>query len=334
MKLFQKKIQEMTISDILMNPILQSKTVPCVIDVGARNGVTEDQLPGWYAKFSKMFGFEPNQVEYQKLVDNNTDALNAGESLSRFKEEKYFDCAIWSSEGERQFYVTVGAGACTLMGPTNPNITDRIWLDGTSQSFTNLHSEVLESKGVECKTLDQLFDDGKVIDYLKIDVEGGEVDVLIGAQKLLAEKKVLFIKSEFIVAPIYQSSQLLGHQQVLLNEYGYRLIGFDFNHCKYSRGESRIPEWADNGLIYAGDAYYMLDPERCNIDELSLHRLGVISLAMNFNGLGISLLRDAKLLDKNTIDSIELVIARAWTSKRLKNIWLNIPRKIRSYLGV
>jgi FkbM family methyltransferase len=333
--IFQKKINgNLTIAEILMKPINETDNITTVIDVGARNGMTEDSLPMWYANFSRINGFEPNEEEYKKLINNETDALKAGESLSRFKEEKYFNCAIWSAEMKRQFYITVGAGSCTLMGSTLPHITNKIWLDGTSKPFTNLYSEVIDNKLVQCKTLDQLFNGENIIDYLKIDVEGGELDVLLGAEKLLSNNRILFIKSEFILAPIYEKSNLLGHQQVLLDKYNYRMIGFDLNHSKYSRGESKMPSWADNGLVYAGDAFYILDPERCTIDKFSLHRLGVISLAMNFNNLGLSLLRDAKLLDKNTIDLIEMKLSSAWTSKRIKNIWLSIPRAVKSFLRI
>ena len=64
------------------------------------------------------------------------------------------------------------------------------------------------------------------IDLLKIDVEGSELDVLEGSYKTLKTKKILMIKSEFLMTPYYKKRVLLGHQQVFLDKLKYRLVYF------------------------------------------------------------------------------------------------------------
>ena len=60
---------ETTIKDIIYAPIIENKIQPLVVDVGARNGMEEGIIPNSYANLSKLIGFEPNEVEYKKLLE-------------------------------------------------------------------------------------------------------------------------------------------------------------------------------------------------------------------------------------------------------------------------
>jgi FkbM family methyltransferase len=59
--------------------------------------------------------------------------------------------------------------------------------------------EPLNLKEVECKKLDTLFQEYQLdkIDYLKIDTEGAEYKILLGAKKLLEQKKITFVQFEY-----------------------------------------------------------------------------------------------------------------------------------------
>lgn len=314
--------------DVVFEPLLAANIEPMVVDVGARNGMHETVIPSSYASRSVIVGFEPNPEEYEKLICHKTDAQRVGAPMSQFKREEYFKCALWDKEEQRPFYITAGAGACTLMGVSSMAICNRMWLDGNDKPYSDVHTNVRKTMPVECKRLDSLVD--KPVDILKLDVEGGELAVLKGSTELLRSKNILFVKSEFLLTPYYDIGPVLGHQHVFLHDYGFRLIDMDFDHAPYSRSKPSIPASVDRRMVYGGDAYFILDPDRNALDPLTAHRLGVASLVFNFTTLATSLFRDAALLSNKEIDAIEAAISRNWTSKRFRHIWAQIPRQVKN----
>lgn len=319
------------VAEVVFAPLLAANIEPVVIDVGARNGMHETVIPNSYASRSAIVGFEPNPEEYEKLVAQKTDAQRVGAPMSRFKREEYFQYALWDKEEQRPFYITAGAGACTLMGETSTAICNRMWLDGNDRSYSEVHTDVRKTTPVECQRLDNILPLGKTVDILKLDVEGGELAVLNGSTELLKRKNILFVKSEFLLTPYYDECPVLGHQHVLLHDHGFRLIDMDFDHAPYSRSKPSIPASVDRRMVYGGDAYFILDPDRNALDPLMTHRLGVASLVFNFTTLATSLFRDAALLSDKEIDAIEVAISKNWTSKRFRHIWAQIPRQLKDF---
>jgi FkbM family methyltransferase len=306
-----------------------------VIDVGARNGMF--RLPASYTKHAELIGFEPNKEEHAKLVSRTTDAILGGLPMPRFKSESFFDCAVWDRDEERPFYVTAGIGAATMMGQADPRVAGRMFRgrinrDG-GQSMYDRHFAVRETVPVECKRLDALLDTGRTIDFLKIDVEGGELRVLRGAEALLAQHRVLFILTEFNLTPFYAEHPSLGDQQVHLAERGFRLLDFEAYGRRYSRDPTTIPEDNDRRPIYGGDAYFTLDPDRVTLDKPALQRLGALHLALGFHSFGVSLLRDAGLMPAADIAAIETALQRIPLARRLASVWRNLPLQVYRGLG-
>lgn len=104
-----------TVADIVFAPLAEKMIEPVVVDVGARNGMHQYVIPNSYASRSTIVGFEANPEEYDKLIAHTTDAQKTGAPMSRFKEERYFNCALWDCSTRKPFYITAGAGACTLI---------------------------------------------------------------------------------------------------------------------------------------------------------------------------------------------------------------------------
>jgi hypothetical protein len=61
-----------TVGDIIFAPLDKAGTDLLVVDAGARNGMY--LLPESYTRRATLVGFEPNPVEYRKLVESSTDA--------------------------------------------------------------------------------------------------------------------------------------------------------------------------------------------------------------------------------------------------------------------
>jgi hypothetical protein len=60
------------IGELALRPLDEAGAQPMVVDVGARNGFL--LLPPTYTERATLVGFEPNPVEYEKLVRGTTDA--------------------------------------------------------------------------------------------------------------------------------------------------------------------------------------------------------------------------------------------------------------------
>ncbi len=319
-----------TVADIVFAPLDAKGVEPVVIDLGARNGMM--LLPESYASRARLIGFEPNPAEYAKLLAGDTDSRKAGGFLPPFKRQEYHPYAVWRSRARRPLYITIGPGACTLMGETIPAVTERMYLDAAnatrSKSYLEVHTKVLRTEEVDCVPLDEVIDKAIAVDFLKLDVEGAEVACLEGARGLLESHRVLFIKSEFVTIPYYRDHGLLGAQHELLNKCGYRLISIDLDHVTYRRSVRDLPEHADRRLTYAGDAFYMLDPERISMTPETKQRLAAIALVFGFASLALSLMEEAGLTPGADIERIDRAIRRTVTIPRMRRVWNSLPARI------
>jgi FkbM family methyltransferase len=326
-----------TVAEAILEPVLTAGGVPIVVDVGARNGMWS--LPAAYAKHARLVGFEPNREEFERLRDRKTDAdtfyARTGEARPRFHDEQYYPYALWDKDEERTLYITRAVGAASMMGPVHDKMKKhfQMWPGADTanpKSVFQTHFDIAATAQLQCRTLDSFLGADK-IDFLKMDVEGAELRVLHGAEKLLARRAVLFIETEFQLFPYYQEHPLLGDQHRFLAERGFRLLDFQFNHARQRRGGSVLPEHNDRVPLAAGDAFLCLDPDGpVAIPPLDLHRLAAISLVFGFSSWSISLLRDAGLLPSHQIDAIETAIRSrplSWR-RRLLQSWNAIPESV------
>jgi len=314
-----------TVADVLFAPLKAASGMLEFVDVGARNG--SFILPPKYAAQARITGFEPNPEEYRKLVERRTDSMLAGAKEPAFKDRRYFPNGVWSENKDRTIYITVGAGAVTLTGPVDDKMTQAMYrANDRGVNYFERHQRVLRTESIPCVTLDSVLgNDTGLIDFLKLDVEGGELEVLKGARKLLSEHKILLIKSEFLLAPYYGQRMALGHQHVLLDELGYRLIRLDSDQARYSWHPTKIEPDNDLGLQYAGDAIYALDPDRNNLSADVNYRLGLAALAMGFSAFGLNLIRQSANVPKGDIAAIEAEANRVPLMHRAMKLWMSAP---------
>lgn len=314
-----------SVARLVFGPLDQDGRTLNFIDVGARNG--SYFLPWSYAARTRITGFEPNRAEYEKLVSGRTDAKMAGLVEPPFREKKYHPNAVWSENANRPIYVTVAPGAVTLAGPADQHMTRNMWREkDRGQNYFDRTQQLVGTDRVQCVTLDQVWQGcAELIDVLKLDVEGGELEVLKGAQRLISQKKILFVYSEFLFAPYYEPRVTLGHQQVYLDDLGYRLIALNLDHFPYCWRRTNIHSKNDRWLTYAGDAMFVVDPDRNVLDDETVYRLGLACMAMGFNAFGLNLLRETGKISAQDIEMIEAEANRPPLGRRLRMAWLNAP---------
>lgn len=152
---------------LALRPYFQEN--PVVIDIGSNKGDWADVL---VRGVGQMYLFEPNEILLHYSMVRFDTLTNV----------QYLNYAISATEGEADFFYF-----------TNNN-------NGLSSLYFNqfwIDQGLPMQKGrVKVKTLDSLFG-GTEIDMIKIDVEGADFDVLLGAKQLLTNHRIKFIQIEF-----------------------------------------------------------------------------------------------------------------------------------------
>lgn len=312
-------------AEVLFSAVQRNDMKLNFVDVGARNG--SFLLPEEYAAKCCLVGFEPNPAEYDKLVNGKTDAVRAGLREPAFRDRRYFSKALWRETAELDLTIPRGAGAVTLMGLAHVEMTRNLWREfDRGVTYYDKVQVPTGTAAVQCDSLDNLWKgESGLIDILKLDVEGAECAVLEGAAELLQERRILLIRSEFLLTPYYRDHVLLGHQQVLLDRLGYRLVALDVDHASYCWKKTTIPQDLDRRFLYAGDAFYIVDPDLMALDVERQYRLGLACVAFGFNATGLNLIRASKLLSEPDIVAIEATAAQKGIGRRLREMWESVP---------
>lgn len=139
------------------------------VDVGAMRGA---YTATYCSLFDKVLAFEPNpdaETELSRLNFENLTVYNMG---------------LWSSQTQLDFYSIANADSGSLRGIST-------FLEHTYQNRQTRHPEenidVHKHSGLQVIDLDSL--NLQDVDFIKIDVEGSELEVLKGAEQTLARCK-------------------------------------------------------------------------------------------------------------------------------------------------
>lgn len=211
-----------------------------IVDVGASN-VSDRELPSYDALLSqglgRLTGFEPNPAELEKLGATDT--------------RRYLPYAIGTGESV-PFHITQSPGFCSTLKP------DPV-LNAAIHSFGPL-TEVTSVAKMKTRRLDDL-DEITRVDFLKIDIQGGEVAAFKGGAAKLAQ--LLCVQTEVAFVPIYEKQPLFAQQDAVLQTFGLRFFGMTAIHRFAYEGASRpirkrarrtdIGQWVDADAVYLRD---------------------------------------------------------------------------------
>lgn len=211
-----------------------------IVDVGASN-VSDKELPSYDALLThglgRLTGFEPNPAELEKLVATD--------------QRRYLPYAIGTG-APMPFHITQSPGFCSTLKP-NAALTAAI------HAFGPL-TEVLSVEKMKTRRLDDLAEISRV-DFLKIDIQGGEVAAFEGGATKLAN--LLCVQTEVAFVPIYENQPLFAQQNEMLQSLGLRFFGMkSVNRFAYegaSRGIRKRNRRTDIGQWVDGDAVYLRD---------------------------------------------------------------------------
>ncbi len=251
-----------------------------LIDIGARAGIN----PRWMSLISKfpiqIIGFEPDEQECA--------ALNA--KANSFV--KYFPFAVGKAVEARTFHLLKASGSSSLFRPNYAFINRCVPAPNyTIEREIPLHTNALDSI---LKQID--IDD---IDYIKIDTEGCERDILMGATETL--KHVFAVEVEVWFNPVFTHAPLFRDIDAMLSEQGFVL--FDLAKSNYFKRNIGRHLGGPKGQLVAGDAIYFRDipslaPESVFYDKDKLVRAIVIAMQYRYFDFALEVIEHARQLGK------------------------------------
>lgn len=187
-----------------------------IFDIGAGKG---QSIARFQKNFSNpiIYSFEPD------LESFNFIKKKFGQNI------RLYNCGIGSNNSAKKFYTYSHSGVNSFF-KFNTKIK------------RNLKENIFFKKIFKVKiiTLDSFVYENKIkrIDYLKIDTQGNEVNVLKGARSCLKNKIIKFIEIEIIFSKVYSVKSSFLDIERIITPYGYRL--FHIKDIYYSHKDLKI----------------------------------------------------------------------------------------------
>jgi len=227
-----------------------------LLDIGARDGI------GWPwkdldQKFMQVSLVEPDPEEFKRLSINNKDNL--------------IPFALWSDNKKLTLNINNSEGTSSIYDSN---------FDFLGNFPEHNRFQLKNQVTVDAKTIDFLHKKNhlKYIDFLKIDVQGGELEILKGGTKLLKEQLVgMELEVEF--SQMYKNQPLFGDvHNFITGEIGLELWDLRKTYWKFTN-HTKMPH---KGKLVFGDALYLRPIEKLpnwlesmsrDIAEDKLHKL-------------------------------------------------------------
>jgi FkbM family methyltransferase len=212
-KLVKISYSELTGLDWLIDSkvLIGDKRNVVLVDVGMNEGQTTEAMLQIFPD-AKVFGFEPTPQLFAKLK----------ERFARRENVVLFQKALGETKAKGTLHISRHPGATSLL-PLDTTV---------SRGSLPAAPPIVSSCEVEVDSLDKVLthQNPGVIDLLKIDVQGYELNVLKGTSQLLAEKRVRLILTEVMFVSEYRNQTSLAELLNYLLPLGYHIVGFYNRH--------------------------------------------------------------------------------------------------------
>lgn len=222
---------------------------------------------------------------------------------------------IGGANTKKRFNIMRGQSASSLL-TCSPEAKSYTLITGSNKAqIWGIHTQVTKSIEMELVTIDSLAGGGKIggVDFLSIDAQGAELDIINGASKLLHDN-IVGVLCETAFSEIYSGQPLFCDIQERLKNDGFRLCRIynnqHWNTCPLPEGlmgegftivgESLFLKDQDKIIEYGGIS--LLGPELLTKDIIRCLKLAAIAVV--FDQLDFAL-KITMALEENKLVSLD-----------------------------
>ena len=249
------------------------------VDVGSRGGLDD------------LRTLHPRLHVYS--IDADPTAETRGQA---FASHRRFSLALHSSEGEMELFVATRPSLSSLLEFDGSAFRRHFGLMPGSEHWARALTPQRKQM-TKTETADRFFRSQNLdrIDFLKLDTQGTELEILKGACGYLSEGRIAVIKTEVSLVPVYRDQCTFSEIDHFLKEQGFRFVDCAFypdavgveGSARAIRGTALREQ---TRFTAGGDAFYMLDPDRYGGADrpgftvraaVLLNQLGYVSVALD-----------------------------------------------------
>lgn len=292
------KLERQLVADV--RQLLDGENIT-LLDVGSAGGIEPRWKP--YRSQIKYIGIEPDS--------RSSAALVASAEAKLFADYRIVQQAVWNKNDVISFNLCRKPMVSSHFLPKQ----DFVQRYAQSERF-----DILKSASLSCQTVDNVLStQGLQCDFIKLDIQGGELAVLEGADQTLEQCLGLEIEVEFL--RMYEDQPLFGDICAFLDTKGLEFIDFtSFNRWERS-------DYRGLGQCVFGDALFLRSPENV-VSRLKNGQFGLNGIKRYLAVLRIYSRVD--LMDQTL--NIVMAAQYEFDSDYLKKTRL-IMHRIRSYLN-
>jgi len=257
-----------------------------VVDVGARGGFESHWA--FYGDQVKLIGFEADAEECKKLNRKTPNSRNY-----------FFPVALHQNRGKKTFYITAYPSSSGFYPPDMRHI----------QRFPDeINLSVVKTLEMETVDFDSFAKENQIdyVDFMKLDTEGSELDILKGATRFLKET-ILGLSIEVEFSQWHKDQPVFSDVDSFLRSFGFQL----FNLTPYRHARKVLPAFSsllipgpvEKGQLVWGQALYLRDGvdeiKSLNLLEKGWDNINILKLAslmelFSLSDCAIELIQEAK----------------------------------------
>jgi FkbM family methyltransferase len=293
---------------IVLTPALAAKIKErklCIADVGSADGPEERWLS--LNGFTQLITFEPNP---RANISDEQDTIN-------------FPIGLWSSKQNRPLFVTAHPDSSSLCKINREVFQDFQIQDG---------SQVVSQVDIALDTLDSCLEKRAELSpqFLKIDVEGGDLEVMRGSEKALSTT-VVGLRTEAVLLPLWEDAPQLWEVDTYLRKKGFIL--FNIGKVHWIRNNGLFGYTSQPQLIW-GDAVYFITKQefvnrlsRCKPNERDIFLIHFVTILLAHGchdyAMEVSeITQKLQLVDETTIMECKKSVRLSTDTSKFILLWL------------